>query len=103
MCHSSFILMEMIVFLFPGVAAYACVGPDGYWDPQGPDFSNCTSPWVTIIDQKVINHLKEDLPNQLIPSHSSGGNTSSSSKCRSSKALRRLEFCCFSLLFCCRF
>ncbi|XP_078792298.1 adhesion G protein-coupled receptor L3 isoform X13 [Oryzias latipes] len=36
-----------------GVAAYACVGPDGYWDPQGPDFSNCTSPWVTIIDQKI--------------------------------------------------
>uniref|UniRef100_A0A3P9JC31 Adhesion G protein-coupled receptor L3 n=1 Tax=Oryzias latipes TaxID=8090 RepID=A0A3P9JC31_ORYLA len=36
-----------------GVAAYACVGPDGYWDTQGPDFSNCTSPWVTIIDQKI--------------------------------------------------
>ncbi|XP_036072842.1 adhesion G protein-coupled receptor L3 isoform X5 [Oryzias melastigma] len=36
-----------------GVAAFVCVGPDGYWDPQGPDFSNCTSPWVTIIDQKI--------------------------------------------------
>ncbi|XP_056882523.1 adhesion G protein-coupled receptor L3-like isoform X1 [Takifugu flavidus] len=36
-----------------GVASYTCVGPDGYWDPQGPDFSNCTSPWVNLISQKI--------------------------------------------------
>ncbi|XP_042256585.1 adhesion G protein-coupled receptor L3-like isoform X6 [Thunnus maccoyii] len=36
-----------------GVASYMCVGPEGYWDPQGPDFSNCTSPWVNLISQKL--------------------------------------------------
>ncbi|XP_029696798.1 adhesion G protein-coupled receptor L3-like isoform X16 [Takifugu rubripes] len=36
-----------------GVASYTCVGPEGYWDPQGPDFSNCTSPWVNLISQKI--------------------------------------------------
>ncbi|XP_053715447.1 adhesion G protein-coupled receptor L3-like isoform X13 [Synchiropus splendidus] len=36
-----------------GVASFMCVGPDGYWDPQGPDFSNCTSPWVNLISQKI--------------------------------------------------
>ncbi|XP_061566566.1 adhesion G protein-coupled receptor L3-like isoform X4 [Cololabis saira] len=36
-----------------GVAAYICMGPDGYWDPQGPDFSNCSSPWVNTINQKI--------------------------------------------------
>uniref|UniRef100_A0A8C9Z3M9 Adhesion G protein-coupled receptor L3 n=1 Tax=Sander lucioperca TaxID=283035 RepID=A0A8C9Z3M9_SANLU len=36
-----------------GVASYLCVGPEGYWDPQGPDFSNCTSPWVNLISQKL--------------------------------------------------
>ncbi|KAJ4949223.1 hypothetical protein JOQ06_020741, partial [Pogonophryne albipinna] len=36
-----------------GVASYMCVGPEGYWDAQGPDFSNCTSPWVNLISQKL--------------------------------------------------
>lgn len=36
-----------------GVASYTCVGPEGYWDPQGPDVSNCSSPWVNLISQKV--------------------------------------------------
>ncbi|XP_028284775.1 adhesion G protein-coupled receptor L3 isoform X3 [Parambassis ranga] len=36
-----------------GVASYMCMGPEGYWDPQGPDFSNCTSPWVNVISQKL--------------------------------------------------
>ncbi|KAI1883431.1 hypothetical protein AGOR_G00231380 [Albula goreensis] len=36
-----------------GVATYACVAPDAYWDPQGPDLSNCTSPWVNYITQKL--------------------------------------------------
>lgn len=40
---------------FLGVASYMCVGPEGYWDPQGPDFSNCTSPWVNLITQKVTS------------------------------------------------
>ncbi|XP_041841716.1 adhesion G protein-coupled receptor L3-like isoform X11 [Melanotaenia boesemani] len=36
-----------------GVASYSCVGPEGYWDAQGPDLTNCTSPWVNIINQKI--------------------------------------------------
>ncbi|XP_038587477.1 adhesion G protein-coupled receptor L3-like isoform X4 [Micropterus salmoides] len=36
-----------------GVASHMCMGPEGYWDPQGPDFSNCTSPWVNLISQKL--------------------------------------------------
>uniref|UniRef100_A0A3B4ADY4 Adhesion G protein-coupled receptor L3 n=1 Tax=Periophthalmus magnuspinnatus TaxID=409849 RepID=A0A3B4ADY4_9GOBI len=36
-----------------GVASYLCQGPEGYWDPQGPDLSNCTSPWVNQINQKI--------------------------------------------------
>uniref|UniRef100_A0A7N8WTF8 Adhesion G protein-coupled receptor L3 n=1 Tax=Mastacembelus armatus TaxID=205130 RepID=A0A7N8WTF8_9TELE len=36
-----------------GVATYMCMGPEGYWDPQGPDISNCTSPWVNLISQKL--------------------------------------------------
>lgn len=36
-----------------GVATYVCVAHLGYWDPQGPDLSNCTSPWVNHIMQKV--------------------------------------------------
>ncbi|XP_044201491.1 adhesion G protein-coupled receptor L3 isoform X8 [Thunnus albacares] len=36
-----------------GVATYVCVAHLGYWDPQGPDLSNCTSPWVNQIMQKL--------------------------------------------------
>uniref|UniRef100_A0A3P8V3Y9 Adhesion G protein-coupled receptor L3 n=1 Tax=Cynoglossus semilaevis TaxID=244447 RepID=A0A3P8V3Y9_CYNSE len=36
-----------------GTALYMCMGPEGYWDPQGPDLSNCTSPWVNLISQKI--------------------------------------------------
>nr|XP_057921875.1 adhesion G protein-coupled receptor L3-like isoform X16 [Doryrhamphus excisus] len=36
-----------------GVVSYSCMGPEGYWDPQGPDFTNCTSLWVNIISQKL--------------------------------------------------
>uniref|UniRef100_A0A8C6KPD8 Adhesion G protein-coupled receptor L3 n=1 Tax=Nothobranchius furzeri TaxID=105023 RepID=A0A8C6KPD8_NOTFU len=36
-----------------GVASYMCLGPEGFWDLMGPDFSNCTSPWVNIISQKL--------------------------------------------------
>ncbi|KAL1023888.1 hypothetical protein UPYG_G00048550 [Umbra pygmaea] len=36
-----------------GVATYVCVAQLGYWDSQGPDLSNCTSPWVNHIMQKL--------------------------------------------------
>ncbi|KAM9717254.1 adhesion G protein-coupled receptor L3 isoform 11-T12 [Menidia menidia] len=36
-----------------GVASFSCMGPEGYWDMQGPDLSNCTSPWINIINQKI--------------------------------------------------
>ncbi|XP_028973478.2 adhesion G protein-coupled receptor L3 isoform X8 [Esox lucius] len=36
-----------------GVAMYLCLGPEGFWDPQGPNLSNCTSPWVSVITQKL--------------------------------------------------
>ncbi|XP_054634889.1 adhesion G protein-coupled receptor L3 isoform X11 [Dunckerocampus dactyliophorus] len=36
-----------------GVATYMCMAHVGYWDPQGPDLSNCTSPWVNHIMQKL--------------------------------------------------
>ncbi|XP_077574224.1 adhesion G protein-coupled receptor L3 isoform X2 [Stigmatopora nigra] len=36
-----------------GVATYMCRAHLGYWDPQGPDLSNCTSPWVNHIMQKL--------------------------------------------------
>ncbi|XP_018593473.1 adhesion G protein-coupled receptor L3 isoform X2 [Scleropages formosus] len=36
-----------------GIATYTCVPHEGYWDPQGPDLSNCTSPWVSHITQKL--------------------------------------------------
>uniref|UniRef100_A0A3B3DK17 Adhesion G protein-coupled receptor L3 n=1 Tax=Oryzias melastigma TaxID=30732 RepID=A0A3B3DK17_ORYME len=35
------------------VATYVCMAHIGYWDPQGPDLSNCTSPWVNHIMQKL--------------------------------------------------
>uniref|UniRef100_M4ACF9 Adhesion G protein-coupled receptor L3 n=1 Tax=Xiphophorus maculatus TaxID=8083 RepID=M4ACF9_XIPMA len=36
-----------------GVATYVCLPRLGYWAPQGPDLSNCTSPWVNHIMQKL--------------------------------------------------
>ncbi|XP_047241165.1 adhesion G protein-coupled receptor L3-like isoform X5 [Girardinichthys multiradiatus] len=36
-----------------GVVSFMCLDPEGYWNLQGPDFSNCTSPWVNIINQKI--------------------------------------------------
>ncbi|KAL0596211.1 Adhesion G protein-coupled receptor L3 [Plecturocebus cupreus] len=37
-----------------GVSTYLCLAPDGIWDPQGPDLSNCSSPWVNHITQKEV-------------------------------------------------
>uniref|UniRef100_UPI00398F4698 adhesion G protein-coupled receptor L3-like n=1 Tax=Pristiophorus japonicus TaxID=55135 RepID=UPI00398F4698 len=36
-----------------GVAIYICMSPDGFWDPLGPDLSNCSSPWINLLTQKV--------------------------------------------------
>ncbi|XP_052456863.1 adhesion G protein-coupled receptor L3 isoform X7 [Carassius gibelio] len=36
-----------------GTAVFSCQGPEGLWDLQGPDLSNCSSTWVNIINQKI--------------------------------------------------
>ncbi|XP_016326823.1 adhesion G protein-coupled receptor L3-like [Sinocyclocheilus anshuiensis] len=39
-----------------GTAVFTCQGPEGLWDQQGPDLSNCTSTWVNIINQKLCTY-----------------------------------------------
>ncbi|XP_032868172.1 adhesion G protein-coupled receptor L1 isoform X1 [Amblyraja radiata] len=36
-----------------GIASYLCLVSLGLWNPRGPDFSNCTSPWVNQVAQKI--------------------------------------------------
>ncbi|XP_075903940.1 adhesion G protein-coupled receptor L1 isoform X2 [Nelusetta ayraudi] len=36
-----------------GIASYQCVQSPVGWSSRGPDFSNCTSPWVSQIAQKI--------------------------------------------------
>uniref|UniRef100_A0A8B9H1Z1 Adhesion G protein-coupled receptor L3.1 n=1 Tax=Astyanax mexicanus TaxID=7994 RepID=A0A8B9H1Z1_ASTMX len=36
---------------YTSVATYTCMM--GYWDPKGPDMSNCTSPWTNHITQRM--------------------------------------------------
>ncbi|XP_067886580.1 adhesion G protein-coupled receptor L3 isoform X2 [Heterodontus francisci] len=36
-----------------GVATYTCMSPEGFWDLLGPDLSNCSSPWINLLSQKV--------------------------------------------------
>ncbi|KFQ72939.1 Latrophilin-3, partial [Phaethon lepturus] len=36
-----------------GVATFRCLVPDGIWESQGPDLSNCSSPWINHITQKM--------------------------------------------------
>ncbi|KAL7845167.1 hypothetical protein AOLI_G00233590 [Acnodon oligacanthus] len=36
-----------------GIASYQCVAEDVVWNPRGPDLSNCTSPWVSQVAQKI--------------------------------------------------
>uniref|UniRef100_A0A672NXY5 Adhesion G protein-coupled receptor L3-like n=1 Tax=Sinocyclocheilus grahami TaxID=75366 RepID=A0A672NXY5_SINGR len=38
-----------------GVATFNCLL--GYWDPKGPDLSNCTSPWTNHITQRVSKNM----------------------------------------------
>nr|XP_014343826.1 PREDICTED: adhesion G protein-coupled receptor L1 [Latimeria chalumnae] len=36
-----------------GIASFQCLPLEGVWNPRGPDFSNCTSPWVNQVAQKI--------------------------------------------------
>ncbi|XP_043940453.1 adhesion G protein-coupled receptor L1-like isoform X3 [Protopterus annectens] len=36
-----------------GIASYLCLPVEGVWNPKGPDLSNCTSPWVNQVAQKI--------------------------------------------------
>ncbi|NXK53076.1 AGRL3 protein, partial [Chauna torquata] len=36
-----------------GVATFRCLAPNGIWEPRGPDLSNCSSPWINHITQKM--------------------------------------------------
>ena len=37
----------------PGIASFQCLAEQVTWNPRGPDLSNCTSPWVNQVAQKV--------------------------------------------------
>ncbi|NWI47333.1 AGRL1 protein, partial [Picathartes gymnocephalus] len=37
----------------PGIASFQCLLGLGVWNPRGPDLSNCTSPWVNQVAQKI--------------------------------------------------
>ncbi|XP_014450890.1 adhesion G protein-coupled receptor L1 isoform X4 [Alligator mississippiensis] len=36
-----------------GIASFQCLPSLGIWNPRGPDLSNCTSPWVNQVAQKI--------------------------------------------------
>ncbi|OWK11874.1 hypothetical protein Celaphus_00003083 [Cervus elaphus hippelaphus] len=36
-----------------GIASFQCLPALGLWNPRGPDLSNCTSPWVNQVAQKI--------------------------------------------------
>ncbi|XP_072299273.1 adhesion G protein-coupled receptor L1 isoform X5 [Eucyclogobius newberryi] len=36
-----------------GIASYQCLVDQVIWNPRGPDLSNCTSPWVNQVAQKI--------------------------------------------------
>lgn len=44
-----------LYYYFTGVATFNCLL--GYWDPKGPDLSNCTSPWTNHITQRVSKNM----------------------------------------------
>ncbi|XP_053911646.1 adhesion G protein-coupled receptor L1-like, partial [Cuculus canorus] len=35
------------------IASFQCLLGLGVWNPRGPDLSNCTSPWVNQVAQKI--------------------------------------------------
>lgn len=49
-----------------GIASFQCLPALGLWNPRGPDLSNCTSPWVNQVAQKVPGVA-------LSPEHRPGG------------------------------
>ncbi|MBN3323466.1 AGRL1 protein, partial [Atractosteus spatula] len=36
-----------------GIASFQCLSSPVMWNPRGPDLSNCTSPWVSQVAQKI--------------------------------------------------
>ncbi|KAK3511339.1 hypothetical protein QTP70_002662, partial [Hemibagrus guttatus] len=36
-----------------GIASFQCLSSPVQWNPRGPDLSNCTSPWVNQVAQKI--------------------------------------------------
>uniref|UniRef100_A0A8C2Q6E2 Adhesion G protein-coupled receptor L1a n=1 Tax=Cyprinus carpio TaxID=7962 RepID=A0A8C2Q6E2_CYPCA len=36
-----------------GIASFQCLSSPVLWNPRGPDLSNCTSPWVNQVAQKI--------------------------------------------------
>ncbi|XP_061905875.1 adhesion G protein-coupled receptor L1-like [Entelurus aequoreus] len=36
-----------------GIASFQCLAEKVAWNPRGPDLSNCTSPWVNQVAQKI--------------------------------------------------
>uniref|UniRef100_A0A3B3BIP4 Adhesion G protein-coupled receptor L1a n=1 Tax=Oryzias melastigma TaxID=30732 RepID=A0A3B3BIP4_ORYME len=36
-----------------GIASFQCLADGVIWNPRGPDLSNCTSPWVSQVAQKI--------------------------------------------------
>ncbi|XP_035381196.1 adhesion G protein-coupled receptor L1 isoform X4 [Electrophorus electricus] len=36
-----------------GIASFHCLWSPVQWNPRGPDLSNCTSPWVNQVSQKI--------------------------------------------------
>uniref|UniRef100_A0A4W5QW94 Adhesion G protein-coupled receptor L1a n=1 Tax=Hucho hucho TaxID=62062 RepID=A0A4W5QW94_9TELE len=36
-----------------GIASFQCLAAPVMWNPRGPDLSNCTSPWVNQVAQKI--------------------------------------------------
>ncbi|XP_037834740.1 adhesion G protein-coupled receptor L1 isoform X3 [Kryptolebias marmoratus] len=36
-----------------GIASFQCLADQVIWNPRGPDLSNCTSPWVNQVAQKI--------------------------------------------------
>uniref|UniRef100_H2UF73 Adhesion G protein-coupled receptor L1 n=1 Tax=Takifugu rubripes TaxID=31033 RepID=H2UF73_TAKRU len=36
-----------------GIASFRCLAEQVMWNPRGPDLSNCTSPWVNQVAQKI--------------------------------------------------
>ncbi|KAK2510346.1 hypothetical protein Q9233_017833 [Columba guinea] len=50
-----------------GIASFQCLLGLGVWNPRGPDLSNCTSPWVNQVAQKVTDPYRNPPPNSREP------------------------------------